>query len=946
MHVRVDEPGKDQFARGIDDLGARRHRQVLANRRDGVVLDEDVASRARFRGDDVAVPDQQWHGVILLHEKTLILPFDPPRAVLYHRTVTDRRWLRVLTTLLVAVSTARSPVPAQVPPAAESPSAFVDVVALDSSGRPVTGLGAADVRVSVDGLPRAVRSVRYVFRGPGAAAAAASLARSSGTSALAEPSRLLLLVVDENSISRGGEEAVVSAAWRVLDAVAATDRIAVVTVPVPRAGATLSSNRQAVRLALASLTGRASASRDLVRADQLRPGEPEPQVIDDDPEPSRDRPIAGRPPQPPGAAPSPGPDEATRIGEAAEPGDVTRTSLQALSLLLADLTEIPGPKTVVYLYGGAPGGDARDQARRDRAAVVAAAASSRTSIHVVSLARARSETESELGQVARDTGAAFVRWKGKDRKIDALSAALSGSYLVEIEGHPDDHDVRPRAVVVTTPRKGVTVLTAARWVSRNDPLPMLVEPPAAAPTSATPGGAAGATPAAGGPTSARATRPDPDLDAVLVRMSEYLDTYLQEFSDVVAEEDYYQRVMAWNNRPREVVRLRSDLLLVRTGDREGWVPFRDVFEVNDVPVRDCEDRLRKLFLERPGAAMAEARRITEESARHNIGPIERTVNLPTLPLLFLGPAHLPAFRFERHGEDTVEGLRVLRIDYEEVGRPTVIRDGTGRSRPSTGSLWVDPTTGRVVKTTLRNGDPVTPARCHGRVSTQRDAGPLGAGRNDGDVPDAHPPRDGHGRCEVHELPAVQGRDRRDDQHAEAAAPRLIRASGDLHDLPGAREVEIGVALHLGPERLVRGVVLHARLELAHAARGVLQDDPVEIAGQIREHAEPVGKRRHGGGVLQLGRERAGLSRLGDEAIADDDHGGLPRWKRRARRASAQCGRASCRIGMCVLAGILPYRLATGRGPCGRPSSLKCTSSVWRSVRGPGRPSLSRSPDRR
>lgn len=257
---------------------------------------------------------------------------------------------------------------------------------------------------------------------------------------------------------------------------------------------------------------------------------------------------------------------------------------------------------------------------------------------------------------------------------------------------------------VRSSRGGVSVIAATRWVPRDDPLPAAIDPHVPVPTPAPPVGAGETTTTTGGGTAARTRKPDPELDAVLVRMSEYLDTYLEEFSDVVAEEDYYQRVLGWNNRPREVVRLRSDLLLVRTGDREGWVPFRDVFEVNDVPVRDREDRLRKLFLERPGAAMAEARRITEESARHNIGPIERTINLPTLPLLFLGPAHLASFRFERHGEDTVEGLRVLRIDYEEVGRPTVIRDGTGRSRPSTGSLWVDPVTGRVVKTTLRNSD--------------------------------------------------------------------------------------------------------------------------------------------------------------------------------------------------------------------------------------------------
>jgi hypothetical protein len=215
----------------------------------------------------------------------------------------------------------------------------------------------------------------------------------------------------------------------------------------------------------------------------------------------------------------------------------------------------------------------------------------------------------------------------------------------------------------------------------------------------TPAAASPARPDA--PSAGRSLKADPELDAVLARVSEYLDAYLRDFSNVVAEEDYKQRLVT-PGMPSQRVRLRSDLLLLRTAGPDGWTPFRDVFEVNDIRVRDREDRLRKLFLEQPGRAMAEARRITEESARYNIGNIHRTTNLPTLPLAFLLPAHLPAFRFERRREEAVEGSRVLRIDYQEVGRPTVIRDRNGVDRPSSGSLWVDPATGRIVKTAVSN----------------------------------------------------------------------------------------------------------------------------------------------------------------------------------------------------------------------------------------------------
>ena len=81
--------------------------------------------------------------------------------------------------------------------------------------------------------------------------------------------------------------------------------------------------------------------------------------------------------------------------------------------------------------------------------------------------------------------------------------------------------------------------------------------------------------------------------------------------------------------------LVSDFLLVQVPG-EGWTPFRDVFERNGQKLRDREERLAKLFLN--GASRSsfdQARQIMLEGARYNIGTIERTINLPTLPLVFL-----------------------------------------------------------------------------------------------------------------------------------------------------------------------------------------------------------------------------------------------------------------------------------------------------------------------
>ena len=106
----------------------------------------------------------------------------------------------------------------------------------------------------------------------------------------------------------------------------------------------------------------------------------------------------------------------------------------------------------------------------------------------------------------------------------------------------------------------------------------------------------------------------PSLSDVLDRAGRYAVEYQQRFSMLVAEEDYYQRserpmeagnpsrtrgpgggelLAAGHDRAR---RLRSDYRLVRS-DEGGWLPFRDVFEVNGRRLRDREDRMVRLLLE-------------------------------------------------------------------------------------------------------------------------------------------------------------------------------------------------------------------------------------------------------------------------------------------------------------------------------------------------------------
>jgi hypothetical protein len=149
------------------------------------------------------------------------------------------------------------------------------------------------------------------------------------------------------------------------------------------------------------------------------------------------------------------------------------------------------------------------------------------------------------------------------------------------------------------------------------------------------------------------------------------------------------------------VRLRSDFLLVKPERGDEWVSFRDVFEVDGVAVRDREERLRRLFLEPGVQARTQLMAIMEDSARFNLGAVERTVNVPLFCLRFLTPENRPRFRFKTAGRRQSDGVDVWRIEFEERARPTIISDRADHDMPAKGWFLVDQVTGAIAESGLR-----------------------------------------------------------------------------------------------------------------------------------------------------------------------------------------------------------------------------------------------------
>lgn len=165
--------------------------------------------------------------------------------------------------------------------------------------------------------------------------------------------------------------------------------------------------------------------------------------------------------------------------------------------------------------------------------------------------------------------------------------------------------------------------------------------------------------------------------------------------------------------------IRSDFLLVQLGgDGEGWMPFRDAFEVKGTKLRDRDDRVLKLFQGGDKERFEKAARFSNETAKHNIGNVARTINIPTLAMMFLHPRVNERFEFIDEGEEIIAGRVLRRAAYREAARPTLVKTTRGRDLALTGHLWIDPFNGTVVKTDLNAADPVV--RCAITVTFRRD----------------------------------------------------------------------------------------------------------------------------------------------------------------------------------------------------------------------------------
>ncbi len=204
-----------------------------------------------------------------------------------------------------------------------------------------------------------------------------------------------------------------------------------------------------------------------------------------------------------------------------------------------------------------------------------------------------------------------------------------------------------------------------------------------------------------------------ELNDVLARARTAVADWQPQLSGLVLDERYVQHLEMRFGRT-ETMRLHSDVLLVQVKD--AWVGFRDIADVDGRPVAGRSRRLEELFVSRPLAeALLQARRISDEGSRYNLGTVYRNFNVPTTPLRLFEPDRASRVTFKLESVTTHDNRRVAVVSYHEREAPTLLTTLSEQPINTSGLLHIDVATGQVLATEMR-----------WRLAPPRDAGDLQA----------------------------------------------------------------------------------------------------------------------------------------------------------------------------------------------------------------------------
>ena len=212
-----------------------------------------------------------------------------------------------------------------------------------------------------------------------------------------------------------------------------------------------------------------------------------------------------------------------------------------------------------------------------------------------------------------------------------------------------------------------------------------------------------------------------ELISALQRATEYVTQYEAELGNLIGNEEYVQNA-AWlaptgRGNPMVAKRLQrrvsSDFLIIQVGPE--WAALRKANRVDGSKVKETEPAFEDAFDNSPEANQKRLLAMKAESIRYNIGDIIRDTNLPTVALKVLRESEVSRFVFEQAGSSKIEGIQAWVVRFREQASPTLVIGGKGEFLYSNGTLWIEPETGRVLRTEFIVENRYAPARVKARI---------------------------------------------------------------------------------------------------------------------------------------------------------------------------------------------------------------------------------------
>ena len=189
----------------------------------------------------------------------------------------------------------------------------------------------------------------------------------------------------------------------------------------------------------------------------------------------------------------------------------------------------------------------------------------------------------------------------------------------------------------------------------------------------------------------------PSNRVVLARAAAYVDSQVDLLPQLVAEERSTQTIRPRQGGPTPQQRiLVADFAWTRLEGTFEALGVREVREVDGQAISTARQLDRLLRGDTPGR-YGVVQELVAESARYNLAPGSRNLNLPTMTLFLLHRDVQPRFKW-RQEEGSTGPERIL--SFKERDRPTVIRGQNNEPVLSQGRIRLDPETGQVSRTEL------------------------------------------------------------------------------------------------------------------------------------------------------------------------------------------------------------------------------------------------------